>query len=496
VFRCTSRLFLDLPPQHLGTKKEQFILLTDGGSRTRWNKDNGRLLRGLAMTQPPGLAKLPQMESTAESVPAKGLTTNSRHELHQSSLATKAPSRREWVEDLLAGFAAYYLTSLPVLLGLLFGAAFLRPRGSHSSVPHIDPITACIHFDAEEYLEIIRRGYSYDPDRGSPVAFFPAYPLLGRWVGQTTGLLPAEAALLVTHSALAGAFVLLARYVRARWPEATAQQRGLVLALFGLWPLGLFFRMPYTESLFVCSSLAVLYGMVRGWPLTVLALLTGFVTAVRPVGVALTAAFVWYVLAQPESRLRAKAIRILLLAPLTCWGLLAYMAYQWLAFDTPWAFALTQEHCTFMTPEDRSWSAKLCSLATLEPIWGVYLPGYPRYWGNAGAGSDPLFSLIFWNPILFVLSGLLLLLGGLTRWLTSNELVLGACLLAIPYLTRSFEMSMASHGRFAAVVVVNYLVIGRLLTWLPQPAVATVCAALAVFLCLFTALYTAEQMVF
>jgi hypothetical protein len=315
------------------------------------------------------------------------------------------------VEDLLAGFGAYYLTTLPVLVGVLFGMEFLRtPRGD-TSVLGADPITACIHFDAREYLQIIRHGYSYDPDRGSTVAFFPAYPLLSRLAVHTLRLLPADAALLVTHAALLGVFVLLARYVRVRWPEATAEQRGLVLALFGLWPLGLFLRMPYSESLFVCSTLAVLYGITRGWPLSVLALLTGFVTAVRPVGVALTAAFLWYVLALPELRTRTKAIRLLLLLPLACWGLLAYMVYQWLAFDAPFGFAQTQQYWPFMAPEDRSWLAKLRSLAMLEPLWGVYVPGYSRYWGNISAGGDPLFSLTFWNPILFVLARLLLLLG-------------------------------------------------------------------------------------
>ncbi len=116
------------------------------------------------MTQPPGLAKLPLMESTAESMAAKSLTTNSRHELPQSSLATKALSRREWVEDVLAGAVAYYLTSLPVLLGLLFGAEFLRPPGINASGRCADPVAACIRFDAAQYLQIIRRGYSYDPN--------------------------------------------------------------------------------------------------------------------------------------------------------------------------------------------------------------------------------------------------------------------------------------------------------------------------------------------
>lgn len=290
--------------------------------------------------------------------------------------------------------------------------------------------------------------------------------------------------------------MLLARYVRSRWPEASGQQRGLVLALFGLWPLGLFFRMPYTESLFLCGTLAVLYGMARGWPLVVLALLTGLVTAVRPVGVALTVAFAWYILTQPTMRPHAKAGRALLLAPLACWGLLAYMGYQWLTFGTPWAFAQTQEHWTFLGPPDRGGAAKFWSLVTLEPIWGVYGASGRRYWGNRGDAIDPLFSLMFWNPILFVLAAGLLLVGGVKRWLNGSELVLGVCLLAIPYLTRSYEMSMASHGRFAAVIVVNYLVLGRLLASAALLLVVGVCVVLALGLCLLVALYAANYLIF
>lgn len=448
------------------------------------------------MEQPTELAKSLLRESTGGDVPVRCLPARPLDGLSEPSLTTKTSSPREWIDDIVAGFAAYYLTSLPVLLGLLFGAGFLRPPGVDAPRQRVDPIAGCIRFDAVEYLEIIRRGYSYNPNEASLVAYFPAYPLLSRWVGLAIGLLPADAALLVTHSSLLVAFVLLARYLRVRWPEATAEQRGQVLAFFGLWPLGLYFRMPYAESLFVCGTLAVLYGMARGWPLTVLAVLTGFVTAVRPVGVALTAAFVWYILTRPGSRPRVKTGHVLMLAPLACWGLLGYMAYQWIAFGTSWAFAQTQEHWSFRAPNDRSGLPKLRSLATLEPFWGVYMPSNTRYWGNASTVGYPLFNMVFWNPILFALAAVLLLLGGWKRWLSGSELVMGAGLLAVPYLTRSYEMSMASHGRFAAVVVVNYLVLGRLLAWLPPLATATVCAALALFLYLFTTLYTANHLVF
>jgi hypothetical protein len=400
-------------------------------------------------------------------------------------------SSSEWVDDFFTGFLAYYLTSLPVLLGVFLGISFVQPMD-----PVGDPVSACFHFDAVHYRDIICEGYSYDPAQGSLVAYFPAYPLLARWLGQTMSLSSEEAALLAANLALVGAFVFLARYVRVRWPEATASQRGLVLAIFGLWPVGLFFRMPYAESLFVCGTLAVLYGMARGWPLLVLALLTGFVTATRPVGVALTAAFMWHVLTQPGSRPWAKGIRLLMLAPLACWGLLAYMGYQWLEFGAPLGFAQTQQHWSFHAPKERCWPAKLWSLATLEPIWGVYVPGSQRYWGNVGGGINPLFNLIFWNPILFVLAVVLLAWGGRKRWLTVSEVILGTVLLAIPYLARGFEMSMASHGRFAAVVVVNYLVLGRMLARSAPLVMSTLCATLTLFIFVFTFLYTKNFFIF
>ena len=147
-------------------------------------------------------------------------------------------------------------------------------------------------------------------------------------------------------------------------------------------------------------------------------------------------------------------------------------------------------------PENHSWPAKLRSLAMLEPIWGVYMPGSRRYWANISVRSGPLFSLYFWNPILFVLAGVLLAWGGWKRWLTGSELVLGAGLLAIPYVTRSYEMSMGGHGRFAAVVVVNYLAIGRILGRFPPLVRTAFCVALALLLFIFTSLYVANQPVF
>ncbi len=405
--------------------------------------------------------------------------------------AARHPLSGEWLDDVVAGLFAYYITSLPVLLGVLFGASFVG-RTVHAD----DPIAACVRFDAARHLDIIRNGYSYDPKEQSTVAFFPAYPLLARWLGLATGMAPDEAALLVANVSLMGAFIFLARWTRMRWPEATDDQRFFVLAVFGLWPMGFFFRMPYSESLFLFASLAMLYGMARRWPLVVLALLAGFLTAVRPVGVAATAAFLWHVLSQPGTRLRTRIGQAALLAPLACWGLLGYMLFQQLTFGNPFAFAQTQDHWNMGAPKDFTPQEKFWGLATLEPIRGIFDPNSDRFWQNLTPENSWIFNVMFWNPIFFVLATVFLTWGGLNRWCTATEFAFCVSLLAIPYLTRAYEMSMGSHGRFAAIVVFGYPVIGRTFAAASLPLQLAISVGLGTLSLSFTSLFCSNRLFF
>jgi hypothetical protein len=162
---------------------------------------------------------------------------------------------QEWFYDVIAGLAAYYLTSLPVVLGVLFGIDFVNVRAAERIPPRPGLVAACTRFDGQHYLDIIKNGYRFDPEQRSTVAFFPVYPLLSWSVSQVSGMPADWAALLVAHLFLALAFIWLARYTRNRWPKASGEQRGLVLAAFGLWPPTLFFRMSYAESLFLSGML-------------------------------------------------------------------------------------------------------------------------------------------------------------------------------------------------------------------------------------------------
>jgi hypothetical protein len=401
--------------------------------------------------------------------------------------------RQSWHGDLRSGFVAYILTTIPVVVGVLFGVDFVPRDRDHPERSRPDFLSACSRFDGFHYNQIAEHGYFYDPDRQSDVAFFPAYPLTARLVTVATGWSAQLALLVVANLMLLGSFVVFAAYLRSRYPTATADYRFLVLGVFGLWPAGLFFRMTYSESMFLFFTLLVLCGMVRHWPLPILAVLSGTVTAVRPVGVAVTAALLWHILS--DSR-RGPAPRRLLLAlgclPVAAWGLLAYMTYQQLQFGTPLAFARTQQHWTYAEPMDNDFADKVDALLEGEPLWGVYMPDSPRHWRRIDPDRTPLFSMFFWNPILFVGTFALIWIGGRRgSWLSGSEVVLGLGLLVIPYLTRAYEMSMASHARFAAVVVPAYLVLGRLVPTRPSWVPWFVLGGLSMVLMAWSALFAA-----
>lgn len=62
--------------------------------------------------------------------------------------------------------------------------------------------------------------------------------------------------------------------------------------------------------------------------------------------------------------------------------------------------------------------------------------------------------------ILFLTAFVLTLFGTAESWLSGPEIALSLGLLAISYFTGAYEMSMASHARFVAIVVPGYFVLG------------------------------------
>jgi len=389
------------------------------------------------------------------------------------------------VEHLRLGLLCYYLTSLVVVLGVSAGHSYFRPL-AHPLSHRGDLLSAFANWDGEWYQKILTEGYTYDPDRHSSVAFFPAYPLLGRLLVSATGMRPDLALLVVTHVCLAAAFVVLAAYARQRSKGASGQFPAYVLLAFGLLPTTCFWRLAYSESLFLLCAIVTLYGMERRWPLPLLACIIGLATATRPVAVALLLPMLLHVW-QRSPTWKEGLVRFLALAPLCCLGIAAYMAYQAARFDDPLAFARTQDHWRLrppLTPVE-----KTASLLTLEPVWSTFNPSSSCCWSRFEPDNNPLFSLQLANPLYFLLAVGLTLLGGCKGWLNRHELSLSACLLLIPYLTKSQDMCMAGMGRFVAVAFPSYLVLGRLVCRLPPCLAGSLLGISAFLLGMYAALF-------
>jgi hypothetical protein len=413
--------------------------------------------------------------------------------------------RRPCMREGGAWISCWAVTTAAVVAGAIFGNGFVKSDGSPGFLDSLARI------DGQNYRHIAENGYAYQPNAPSNVAFFPAFPLAARWLARATGLGTVPAQLLVSNVCCVTAFLLMGAYLQRRVaPEhgvrldstsgidsahvlAGDSRRprdvsGYALLAMGLLPTTIFFRMAYTESMLLCLAILSLYGIVRAWPLPVVALVVGLATAVRPVGVALLLPLFWYAWRGSDSR-RQVAYRLAYALPLGCWGLVAYMLYLYLDFGQPLAFALTQEHHRMRpagTMED-----KLLSLLSWEPIRDTYNPLSPGYWQALHYSPSRLFSLEFANPIYLIGTAALIAWGAWKRWLTTCEILLAVPLLAIPYFTRAYEMRMLSQARFAAVVFPAYIVLGHLLARMPLVIAGALLALSGLFMGLFAALFAA-----
>lgn len=439
----------------------------------------------------------------------------------KTALTDNRPERRGawWWPCVETGLTVYYLTGLAVLLGVFLGLDLLAAEGTRRSPRRItasdDPfLVATTRWDGQHYLEIALDGYSYEPGRRSNLAFFPLYPILLRSVYRATGV-PAEwAGLLVAHVLLIAAMVLLAGYTRERYPRAPPQLAAWVVLAFGLFPTTFFMRMTYSESTFLVLALLAFWGMQRGWRPVVVAVVVGLATAARPVGVALVPPLWLYVWERsqtrkaaaessgphprPLSRQRERGVAkrlggIAWLTPIALWGLLAYMAFQYVEFGEPLAFARTQSH--WRSRPDVGIGEKALALAAWEPIWSAYMPSSPGYSGRFARDVPEWADLQLANPVYFLAAAALIGLGAAQGWLSGREILLAVGLLLITYVTRGFDMCMASQGRFAAVVFPTYLVIGRLLHACPLALSGGILGLSAVYLVVYAALFAAGHCV-
>ncbi|MGE0606788.1 MAG: hypothetical protein AB7O62_06645 [Pirellulales bacterium] len=387
--------------------------------------------------------------------------------------------------------------------GATFGQTFVR-HTSRVNNGQRGIVAALCQWDSQSYVKIAKDGYQYDPSQANAIVHYPAYPLAGRGLARLTGIHTDLALLIVSNLCFAAAcaavaargslgpvphFAPIEEGHAAIGEEEARLNLGLFCALsLCLFPTTMFMRMAYSEGLFVCLAGVAVLGLRRRWPLWLVAAIVGLGTATRPVGAALLLPLLWRVRCDGGSVSRV-LVRAALYGALASWGVAAYMLYQYWAFGDALAFVRNNEH--WKAVPAIGWREHLVALVTLKPLWQVYLPSSPAYWLRIEQHPEAGFSLAFANPIYFVLALGMLIWGCKRRWIDTGELLLGLGLLAIPYVSKSYDMAFAGMGRFVASVVPLHFVFGHILARMPGPLAATVAALSAGLLAAYAALFAA-----
>jgi hypothetical protein len=230
----------------------------------------------------------------------------------------------------LATFAALILLQFALFCA---GAAYVQ--GSAEA--------GLCNWDCEWYRGIIQHGYDIEPaprweDQAS-WAFFPLFPMLGRAVMLVTALDPFWSGTSVAVLCFVAFALLSFRYRALTRPEGNPVTWAVLLLVY---PFGFYFLLPYTESLYLLLTLAVLWCTRRG-AMDGAGLATGLLTATRPTGVVaipyLAVQLLWRARAlfRPGSAPRARLALLgevlfpLALMPL---GIVVYMIFlYWLTGD-------------------------------------------------------------------------------------------------------------------------------------------------------------------
>lgn len=262
---------------------------------------------------------------------------------------------------------------LPVVLylGILAVMVFV----SWQSITHFTPIITSVmefpgdgvlggltRYDGGWYWLIANDGYSYYEGEWSSVAFFPAYPMTMRFVGDVIGDY-ALAGILVTALCGLGIAVLFWQWARERL-QVTAAVTALVALL--LYPYGYYlYGVIYADAFFIFFGLLAFWAIERDH-LLLAAVAGAIATGTRPVGVAVFIGLVIRLLERRGALTRPgwlgvpTRLRLSRLRPrdglilLSVSGLVLYCVFLWSEFGNPFLFS-EAEKAWGQEPGPRTW---------------------------------------------------------------------------------------------------------------------------------------------
>ena len=239
--------------------------------------------------------------------------------------------------------AAPRLFLVPVACLMLIAVGQTQPfEGGHVSAGVDLPDNALqrglSHWDGGWYMSIARDGYWYRPGEASPVAFFPAYPMMVRALA-ALGLNRWVAGSLISLLCGLGAVLLFGVWCRQVAPNREAA--GFAVWVLALYPFAFYlYGVLYSDGVFLLFGIAAFLALEKRQPLLA-ALLGALATLSRPLAPAIVIGLVARSL---ELRLSKKERPTALdLLPLAAGlGLLTYMLFLNSQFQDPLAFVHVQ----------------------------------------------------------------------------------------------------------------------------------------------------------
>lgn len=207
----------------------------------------------------------PQAPSTEDTQVVNGASSHAKRDTSRPSLAKPDPETLRRACLMLAPALIY--------LGIReLGLLCLAWMSEHHNVSMVDALAS---WDGEWYLGIAAGGYDGVPEglvdaygnrtAETPLAFFPGYPTLIRWLEGMDGAGGTGfAGAAIAVSVVAGVFCA---YALARMGElvagGSARAGYALVALFAASPMGIVLSMAYSEALFCALAAWALVGVLR-----------------------------------------------------------------------------------------------------------------------------------------------------------------------------------------------------------------------------------------
>ncbi|CAB4932363.1 MAG: hypothetical protein F2837_03740 [Actinobacteria bacterium] len=389
------------------------------------------------------------------------------------SRSSEPDRRSDWITgrawlDALAIFAV--VTACVFIAVNLGGHAQLSSIASVDTTPYAGSsiFGSWFRFDGRWYDIIATRGYYWaGPDLQSPVAYFPAYPMLLRVLHEVTGVSVRLLGSLVTIACGAGMSVLLLRWCRDRVDSTTAR---IALVTLLVYPYAYYFMgAVYADALFALAVIGAFVLLERDHPIWA-GVLGALATATRPTGLAVVIGLVAVVLWKREVITRVAGRTVISLRNLrrgdfgvllSIGGLIAYMTYLGARFDAPLAFEEVQKAPGWdQGVGPRTWF----KITWLQQIKN--LPGWTIGWIQRG--DDATFQKVQYASTV-ILQGLLIIGFLVLAYFVWKRLGWGYglysfALLAIPLVgTKDFQ----GAGRYLMAAFPCFLVLATMLT--PRP---------------------------